>query len=229
MTREAIENAAAAVAASGGSTNARAAPAGHRRGARTSRSRIDEFDTIAERTPVVADLQARRRVTWRPTCSTPAASRSSPASCWKRELIHAGATTVDGRTLGREVADDAVETPGQPVIVPIETPLKPTGGLAILHGNLAPEGCVVKLAGPRAPRTTAGRPAVFDREEDAFAAVKTGAIKAGDVVVIRYEGPAGGPGMREMLHVTAALVGEGLGEHVALHHRRPLLGGDATA
>jgi dihydroxy-acid dehydratase len=132
----------------------------------------------------------------------------------KRELVHAGARTVDGRTLG-QVADDVVETPGQPVVVPIEQPLKATGGLAILRGNLSPDGCVVKLAGHERVRHR-GPARVFDREEDCFAAVKAGAIQAGDVVVIRYEGPAGGPGMREMLHVTAAIVGEGLGEEVAL-------------
>ncbi len=132
----------------------------------------------------------------------------------KRDLVHAGARNVDGRTIG-EIADQVVETPGQPVVVPIETPLKPTGGLAILRGNLSPDGCVVKLAGHE--RLSHSGPArVFDCEEDCFAAVKAGAIAAGDVVVIRYEGPAGGPGMREMLHVTAALVGEGLGDQVAL-------------
>ncbi len=132
----------------------------------------------------------------------------------KRDLVHAGARNVDGRTMA-EIADQAVETPGQPVVVPIETPLKATGGLAILRGNLSPEGCVVKLAGHE--RLSHSGPArVFDCEEDCFAAVKAGAIEAGDVVVIRYEGPAGGPGMREMLHVTAAIVGEGLGDQVAL-------------
>jgi dihydroxy-acid dehydratase len=114
-----------------------------------------------------------------------------------------------------EIADQVVETPGQPVVVAIDRPLKPTGGLAILRGNLSPDGCVVKLAGHE--RLTHSGPArVFDREEDCFAAVKAGAIQPGDVVVIRYEGPAGGPGMREMLHVTAAIVGEGLGDQVAL-------------
>jgi dihydroxy-acid dehydratase len=108
-----------------------------------------------------------------------------------------------------------VETPGQPVVVSIEHPIKPTGGLAVLRGNLAPDGCVVKLAGHE--RLSHRGPArVFDSEEQCFAAVKQRTIEPGDVVVIRYEGPAGGPGMREMLHVTAALVGEGLGDEVAL-------------
>jgi len=121
---------------------------------------------------------------------------------------------VDGRSLG-EVADAVVETPGQPVVVPIEQPIKPTGGLAILRGNLAPDGSVVKLAGHE--RLLHSGPArVFDSEEECFAAVKAHAIEPGDVVVIRYEGPAGGPGMREMLHVTASLVGAGLGDEVAL-------------
>jgi dihydroxy-acid dehydratase len=132
----------------------------------------------------------------------------------KAGLLHEGARTVDGRTLG-ELADAAVEADGQTVVVPIETPLKPRGGVAVLYGNLAPEGCAVKLAGH--DRTVHRGPArVFDSEEDTFAAVKAGKIEAGDVVVIRYEGPHGGPGMREMLHVTAAIVGEGLSEAVAL-------------
>jgi len=136
-----------------------------------------------------------------------------------RELLKQGkidgtASTVDGRTIA-QIAADVNEAPGQDVVVPIETPLKATGGLAILHGNLAPEGSVVKLAGHE--RLLHRGPArIFEREEEAFAAVKAGGIVAGDVVVIRYEGPAGGPGMREMLHVTAAIVGEGIGDDVAL-------------
>ena len=122
--------------------------------------------------------------------------------------------TVDGRTIG-EIADAVVETPGQPVVLPIETPLKPRGGLAVLWGNVSPEGCVLKLSGHNRNHHR-GPARVFDSEEDTFAAVKAGTIDKGDVVVIRYEGPAGGPGMREMLHVTAAIVGEGLSEHVAL-------------
>jgi dihydroxy-acid dehydratase len=121
---------------------------------------------------------------------------------------------VDGRTLG-DVATAVTETPGQKVVVSIDTPIKPTGGLAILRGNLAPEGCVVKLAGHERLHHR-GPARVFESEEECFAAVKARSIRDGDVVVIRYEGPAGGPGMREMLHVTAALVGEGLGDKVAL-------------
>jgi dihydroxy-acid dehydratase len=136
-----------------------------------------------------------------------------------RRLLEAGkmdgdALTADGRPW-REHAADAPEAPGQEVVRPAADPLKPTGGLVILRGNLAPDGCVVKMAGHER-RFHEGPARVFDREEDAFAAVGARGIQAGDVVVIRYEGPRGGPGMREMLGVTAALVGEGLGESVAL-------------
>jgi len=136
-----------------------------------------------------------------------------------RELVRAGvvnegATGVDGRSL-RQVADGVHERPGQDVVVSWDSPLKPSGGLAILRGNLAPDGCVVKLAGHERLHHR-GPARVFDSEEDCFAAVKARSIRPGDVVVIRYEGPAGGPGMREMLHVTAALVGEGLGDEIAL-------------
>jgi dihydroxy-acid dehydratase len=121
---------------------------------------------------------------------------------------------VTGRTIGEE-AKDATETPGQRVLRPLSDPIKPTGGLVILKGNLAPEGCVVKVAG-HSMMQFRGPAKVYDREEDAFVAVKSGQIKSGDVVVIRYEGPSGGPGMREMLGVTAAIVGAGLGDSVAL-------------
>jgi dihydroxy-acid dehydratase len=129
-------------------------------------------------------------------------------------LIPGEATTVDGRTKS-QVAEAARETPGQRVVVTLDKPLKPTGGLAVLHGNLAPEGCVVKLAGHERLHHR-GPARIFDTEEAAFAAAEARSIKAGDVVVIRYEGPVGGPGMREMLQVTGALVGEGLGDSVAL-------------
>src|SRR5207245_10361668 len=129
-------------------------------------------------------------------------------------LLRGDSITVTGRTLAQEAAD-AKETPAQEVVRPLDKPLKSTGGLVILKGNLAPEGCVVKMAGPK--RLDHRGPArVFDREEDAMSAVTAGAIKAGDVVVIRYEGPKGGPGMREMLGVTGAIVGAGLGDSVAL-------------
>jgi len=212
MTKEALHNAVASVAATGGSTNGvlHLLALAYELGLELT---IDEFDRIAERTPVVADIKPGGRFV-----ATDLHAAGGVALV-ARELLKAGlvygdAPNVDGRSLA-EVATAVVETPGQEVVVPIETPLKPTGGLAILRGNLAPEGCVVKLAGHE--RLFHRGPArVFDSEEECFAAVKARTIRAGDVVVIRYEGPAGGPGMREMLHVTAALVGEGLGDEVAL-------------
>ena len=132
----------------------------------------------------------------------------------KRELLHGDEKNVDGRTLAKTAAA-AVETEGQQVVVPIETPIKPVGGLTILRGSLAPDGCVVKLAGHERLHHR-GPARVFDSETDCFQAVKERRIVPGDVVVIRYEGPVGGPGMQEMLSVTAALVGEGLGDQVAL-------------
>jgi len=212
LTREAFENAIAAIAATGGSTNgvlhllAIAAEAG-------VELTIDDFDTISARTPIVADIKPGGRYV------ATDLFHAGGIALVARELVHAGvvnedAAGVDGRTL-REVADGAQERPGQDVVVPWDNPLKPTGGLAILRGNLAPEGCVVKLAGHERLRHR-GPARVFDSEEDCFAAVKARSIQPGDVVVIRYEGPAGGPGMREMLHVTAALVGEGLGDEIAL-------------
>jgi dihydroxy-acid dehydratase len=212
ITREAIENAAASVAAAGGSTNGvlHLLAIAHELQIPFS---IDEFDQIAARTPIVASLKPGGQFVATDLFDAGGVALVA-RELRKRELVHAGARNVDGRTMG-EIVDQAVETPGQPVVVPIESPLKATGGLAILRGNLSPDGCVVKLAGHE--RLWHSGPArVFECEEDCFAAVKAGAIKAGDVVVIRYEGPAGGPGMREMLHVTAAIVGEGLGEEVAL-------------
>jgi len=212
ITREAIENAAASVAATGGSTNGVLHLLAIARELDIPFS-IDEFDEIAARTPIVASLKPGGKFVATDIFDAGGVALVA-RELRKRDLVHAGARNVDGRTLG-EIAEQVVETPGQPVVVPIETPLKPTGGLAILRGNLSPDGCVVKLAGHE--RLTHSGPArVFDCEEDCFAAVKAGAIRAGDVVVIRYEGPAGGPGMREMLHVTAAIVGEGLGDQVAL-------------
>jgi dihydroxy-acid dehydratase len=212
ITRDALENAAAAVAASGGSTNGvlHLLAIAHELGIDLT---IDEFDRIAERTPVVADIKPGGRFV-----ATDLHAAGGVAlvarELLKAGLVHGDAPNVDGRSLA-EVATAVVETPGQEVVVPIETPLKPTGGLAILRGNLAPDGCVVKLAGHE--RLFHRGPArVFESEEACFAAVKERAIAPGDIVVIRYEGPAGGPGMREMLHVTAALVGEGLGDEVAL-------------
>jgi dihydroxy-acid dehydratase len=212
VTREAIENAAAAVAASGGSTNGvlHLLAIAHELNIPFT---IDEFDAVAARTPIVASLKPGGKFVATDLFDAGGVALVA-RELRKRDLVHAGERNVDGRTMA-EIADQAVETPGQSVVVPIETPLKATGGLAILRGNLSPEGCVVKLAGHE--RLSHSGPArVFDSEEDCFAAVKAGAVEAGDVVVIRYEGPAGGPGMREMLHVTAAIVGEGLGDQVAL-------------
>jgi dihydroxy-acid dehydratase len=212
MTREALENAAAAVAASGGSTNGvlHLLALAHELDIDLT---LDAFDGIAERTPVVADLKPGGRFVAMDLHAAGGVALVA-RELLKAGLVHGDAPNVDGRTLA-QVATDVVETPGQEVVVPIERPLKPTGGLAILRGNLAPDGAVVKLAGHE--RLFHRGPArVFDSEEACFAAVKARSIRPGDVVVIRYEGPAGGPGMREMLHVTAALVGEGLGDEVAL-------------
>jgi dihydroxy-acid dehydratase len=212
ITREALENAAASVAATGGSTNGVLHVLAIARELDIPFS-IDDFDTIASRTPIVASLKPGGKYVATDIFDAGGVALVARELA-RRDLIHAGAMTVDGRTLG-EIAEQVVETPGQPVVVSIETPIKPTGGLAVLRGNLSPDGCVVKLAGHE--RTKHSGPArVFESEEECFAAVKARSIEAGDVIVIRYEGPAGGPGMREMLHVTAAIVGEGLGEDVAL-------------
>jgi len=212
ITREAIENAAASVAAAGGSTNGVLHLLAIARELDIPFS-IDDFDTIAGRTPIVASLKPGGKYVATDLFDAGGVALVA-RELKKRELVHAGSMTVDGRTLG-EIADQATEAPGQPVVVSIDNPIKPTGGLAILRGNLSPDGCVVKLAGHERLHHS-GPARVFDSEEDCFAAVKARSIEPGDVVVIRYEGPAGGPGMREMLHVTAAIVGEGLGDSVAL-------------
>ncbi|MEP6892156.1 MAG: dihydroxy-acid dehydratase [Gaiellaceae bacterium] len=212
VTREALENAAASVVATGGSTNGvlHLLAVAWEFGIPFT---IDDFDEIAARTPVIADMKPWGR--YHATDMYRAGGVALVArELRKRELVHAGTTTVGGQTLG-EVADAAVETEGQDVVRSIDEPIKTSGSLRILRGNLAPEGCVVKLSG-QDRRSHRGPARVYDSEEACFAAVKAGAIKAGDVVVIRYEGPHGGPGMREMLHVTAALIGEGLGDEVAL-------------
>ena len=212
MTRQALENAVAAVAATGGSTNGVLHLLAIARELGIDLE-LDDFDRIAGRTPVVADIKPGGRFV---AVDLHAAGGVALVAreLLKAGLVHGDAPNVDGRDLA-QVATAVVETPGQEVVVPVERPLKATGGLAILRGNLAPEGCVVKLAGHERLHHR-GPARVFDSEEECFAAVKARAIKPGDVVVIRYEGPAGGPGMREMLHVTAALVGEGLGEEIAL-------------
>jgi len=212
LTRDAFENAIAAVAGTGGSTNgvlhllAIAREVG-------VELELEDFDRLAERTPIVADLKPFGRYV------ATDLHEAGGVGLVARELaavgvVHEDARGIDGRTLG-EVAAAAEERPGQRVVLRHDHPLQPTGGIAILRGSLAPDGCVIKLAGHER-RRFAGTARVFDSEEDTFAAVKAGRIEPGDVVVIRYEGPAGGPGMREMLHVTAALVGAGLGEEIAL-------------
>jgi len=212
ITRKALDNAIAAVATTGGSTNAvlHLLAVAREAGVRLT---IDDFDKINRKVPLLADLKPGGRFMsadlYAAGGTTLVAKRLLDAG-----LLHADQLAVTGRTIGEE-ARQASETPGQHVVRPLFNPIKPTGGLVILKGNVAPEGCVVKVAG-HSMTSFRGPAKVFDREEDAFAAVKAGQIKAGDVVVIRYEGPAGGPGMREMLGVTAAIVGAGLGESVAL-------------
>jgi dihydroxy-acid dehydratase len=212
ITRAALENAIAAVATSGGSTNGvlHLLAVAREMGVPLE---IDEFDGISERTPLLCDLQPGGRYV-----ATDLYEAGGVPLVLKR-MAEAGAlngeaVTVTGRTIGQEAAA-AQETPGQQVVRPIADPLKARGGFAILRGNVAPEGCVVKLAGHERRRHV-GPARVFDGEEAAMAAVLARKIAGGDVVVIRGEGPAGGPGMREMLSVTAAIVGEGLGESVAL-------------
>ena len=212
LTRDAFENAIASAAATGGSTNVVLHLLAIAREAGVPLN-IDDFDRISERTPLIGDLRPGGRYVALDV------DRAGGTPLLAKRLLDAGkihgeAMTVTGQTLAQEAAK-AVETPGQDVILPIEKALKATGGLVILRGNLAPDGCVIKVAGHERLNHT-GPARVFDREEDAFAAVSSRSIKPGDVVVIRYEGPKGGPGMREMLGVTAALVGEGLGESVAL-------------
>jgi dihydroxy-acid dehydratase len=212
ITRKSLENAIAAVATTGGSTNAvlHLLAVAYEAGIKLS---IDDFDRINRKVPLLADLKPGGRFAaadlYAAGGTTLVAKRLLDAG-----LIHANQPTVTGRTIGEE-AKDAVETTGQQVLRALTNPIKPTGGLVILKGNLAPEGCVVKVAG-HSMMQFRGPAKVYDREEDAFVAVKAGQIKAGDVVVIRYEGPSGGPGMREMLGVTAAIVGAGLGDSVAL-------------
>ena len=212
VTRHALENAIAAVASTGGSTNSVLHLLAIARETGVPLS-IDDFDRISRRTPLLADLKP-----WGRFVATDLYRAGGIGLVAKRLLearrLHPEALTVTGRTIGAE-AEAATETPHQDVVRPIARPLQSTGGLVVLRGNLAPEGCVVKVTGHE-PSRHEGPARVFDCEEDAFAAVQQRRIKPGDVVVIRYEGPKGGPGMREMLAVTAAIVGQGLGASVAL-------------
>jgi dihydroxy-acid dehydratase len=212
MTRKAFENAIASVAASGGSTNAVLHLLALARESNVS-LKIDEFDTISAKTPTIATLKPGGLYT------AVEMHKAGGISLLLRRLLEGGylnqdCVTVTGRTLGEEVKD-AFEAPGQQVIRPTDKAFKPTGGLVILHGNLAEEGCVLKVAGSSREKIT-GPARVFENEESAMAAANAQQIKAGDVVVIRYEGPKGGPGMREMLGVTGALAGQGLADSVAL-------------
>jgi dihydroxy-acid dehydratase len=212
VTREALENAIAAIACSGGSTNGVLHLLAVAKEAGIELS-IDDFDRISDRTPLLCDLKPGGQYV-APDLHAAGGVPLVLNRLKQAGLLHEDAQTVTGKTVG-EHADAAVETEGQRVVRPLNDPIKPNGGLAILKGNLAPEGCVVKLAGHE--RLLQSGPArVFESEEDAMAAVTARTINAGDMIVIRNEGPAGGPGMREMLGVTAALVGLGLGEDVAL-------------
>jgi len=212
ITRKSLENAIQGVMATGGSTNtvlhllAVAKEAG-------VRLTLDDFDRISRKTPVLANLKP-----WGTYTAVEMYEAGGMGVVAKRlleaDLLHPNEVTITGRTIGDE-ARAAGEKPGQEVIHSIEKPLKPNGGIAILRGNLAPEGSVIKLSG-HTRLAHRGPARVFNREDAAFEAIKGGKIKANDVIVIRYEGPKGGPGMREMLHVTGALVGAGLGDKVAL-------------
>ncbi|HEY7654266.1 MAG TPA: dihydroxy-acid dehydratase [Methylomirabilota bacterium] len=212
MTRRSFENAIAGVMATGGSTNAvlHLLATAREFGVKLS---IEDFDRISRKTPVLADLKP-----WGNYTAPEMYEAGGMPVVGKRLLeggmLHAGEKTVTGRTIGDEVKA-APEPAGQQVIKPLAKALKPEGGIAILRGNLAPGGCVIKLSGQK-KYAHRGPARVFEREEDAFQAIKKGKIKPNDVIVIRYEGPRGGPGMREMLHVSGALQGAGLGESVAL-------------
>jgi dihydroxy-acid dehydratase len=212
ITKDSIENAIATVAMSGGSTNGvlHLLAVANEAGIDLT---IDDFDRISEKTPLLGDLKPGGRFVAKDLYEAGGvgvlAKRLDEAG-----VLHRDAITVTGKTIGEE-ADATQETPAQQVVRPLDDPLKPTGGLVILRGNLAPEGCVVKVAGEERKKHT-GPARVFGSEEECFAVVEQQGIKPGDVVVIRNEGPSGGPGMREMLQVTAALVGEGIGDQVAL-------------
>jgi dihydroxy-acid dehydratase len=212
VTRKSFENSIAGVMATGGSTNAVLHLMATARDFGVKLA-IEDFDRISRKTPVLADLKP-----WGNYTAPEMYDAGGMAVVGKRlleaGLLHGGEKTVTGRTIGEEVKA-AAEPAGQQVIKPLAKALKPEGGIAILRGNLAPGGCVIKLSGQK-KYSHRGPARVFEIEEDAFEAIKKGKIKPNDVIVIRYEGPKGGPGMREMLHVSGALQGAGLGESVAL-------------
>ena len=212
LTREAFDNAIAGVAATAGSTNAVLHLLAIAREAGVPLT-IDDFDQIAWQTPIVASMKPGGDYVAEDLYNAGGYGLVSKELV-AAGLVHANARNVDGGSFG-EIAETAVAAPDQKVVVSIKEPVNPHGGIAILRGNLAPEGCVVKLAG-HGRRLHRGPAKVFEREEECFAAVRAGEIVEGDVVVIRYEGPVGGPGMREMLGVTAAIQGAGLGDSVAL-------------
>jgi dihydroxy-acid dehydratase len=212
LTRKAFHNAAAAVAASGGSTNAVLHLIALAREVGVDLT-VDDIDGISRRTPLLCDLKPGGRF------AAPELHRAGGIALLTRRLIEGGhvdgsALTVTGRTLEEECAS-VQETPGQEVVRPVSNPFSSEGGLVVLKGNLAPEGCVIKVA-HHSPHRHRGPARVFNREEDALAAVLGRRVQPGDTVVIRYEGPKGGPGMREMLQVTGAIVGQGLGDSVCL-------------
>jgi dihydroxy-acid dehydratase len=212
ITAASLENAIASVLATGGSTNAVLHLLAIAREADIELS-IDDFDRISRTTPIIADLKPGGRYVANDLYEA-GGVRLVANRMLQAGLLHPEPMTVSGRTIGEEVRT-ADEHPGQLVVTTADKPFKKTGGLVILKGNLAPEGCVLKVAGHERMEHR-GPARVFEREEDAFAAVSNGKINPGDVIVIRYEGPKGGPGMREMLGVTAALMGIGLGDSVAL-------------
>ena len=212
VTRESIENAIASVATTGGSTNGvlHFLAIAHEYGIDLN---LEDFQTISQRTPLMVSLKPGGLFVASDLHEAGGIALVAQR-LQQRDCLHADCITVTGKTVGEE-ASEAVETEGQQVVRPAEKPIKMSGGLVVLRGNLAPEGCVVKLAGHERARHE-GPAKVFEREEDVVPAIEGGDIVDGDVVVIRYEGPVGGPGMREMLHVTGAIMGAGLGETVAL-------------
>jgi len=212
ITRKSLHNAIAGVMATGGSTNAvlHLLAVAKEAGVKLD---IDEFDKVSRKTPLLADMRPWGNYT-APEMHDAGGMGVVAKRLLDAKLIHGDAPTITGRTMAEE-ARAARETPGQKVIRPLSDPIKPEGGLVILRGNLAPDGCVAKISGQKRDYHR-GPARVFEREEDSFAAVKAGKIKPNDVIVIRWEGPKGGPGMREMLHVTGALQGAGLGDTCAL-------------
>ena len=212
LTRKALLNAIAGTIATSGSTNAvlHLLAIAKESGARLS---IDDFDRLSRKTPVLADLKPAGRFT-APDMHEAGGMRFLGKLLLESGVLHPEQLTVTGKTLGQELAKGKGRR-GQQVIRPVSNPIKPSGGLVILRGNLAPEGCVLKISGVK-QEVHRGPARVYDREEALFAAIKAGKIKAGDVIVLRYEGPIGGPGMREMLSVTGAIQGAGLGDKVAL-------------